>query len=306
MSDEVPQLTASESGLPAPTVTSGHVDTGVRPSRASVESQGAERGTASLVEAVGEVRGQSAGSPIGSTRPAPAPARRPSRRSGRTRRRLGGRRLPRGDPRARRHLVLACGRDDVIAVAFDSGALVRLRVEWDDDRPPDLSPFDVVDAVLAADLEQDDLAQPEAVTVEGIPATVGSLRGRRARRLLRRLVAPSAGHLLGFPGTSWPYWEFRGMRPSVALVVPTRGPLLFRRRADDSVWARFGWPRSDNWLQVEDRRAIAALWAGRRDRLSGKQLATALGFRPHYLLVVLSRPRQGYCHKVVAAFLPRP
>ena len=63
------------------------------------------------------------------------------------------------------------------------------------------------------------------------------------------------------------------MRPSVALVVPRRGPRLFRRRDDDTVWARFGWPRSDNWLPVEDRRAMAALWASRRDRLSGKDLA---------------------------------
>ena len=45
------------------------------------------------------------------------------------------------------------------------------------------------------------------------------------------------------------------------VVVPSRGPVLFRRREDDTVWARFGWPRSDNWLPVEDRRAIAALGA---------------------------------------------
>jgi hypothetical protein len=81
---------------------------------------------------------------------------------------------------------------------------------------------------------------------------------------------------------------------------------VFRRRADDSVWARFGSPRSDIWIPVEDRRAIAALWAARRDRLSGKDLDAALGFRVNYLLVTLSRPRHGHCYKTVAAFLPRP
>jgi hypothetical protein len=96
------------------------------------------------------------------------------------------------------------------------------------------------------------------------------------------------------------------MRPSVAVVVPSRGPLLFRRREDDTVWARFGWPRSDNWLPVEDRRAIEALDRSRRDRLAGKDLATALGFRPQILVVALSRPRDGHCYKTVAAFLPRP
>lgn len=209
-------------------------------------------------------------------------------------------------PGTRRFLVLACGTEDVPAIDLATGAVARLRVVWTAGRPPDLSPFDVVDAAIATDPERDDLAQPEAITVHGIPEVAGAMHGRRARTLLRKLLAPTDGHLLGFPGSSWPYWEFHGMRPSVALVAPTRGPIVFRRRADDSVWTRFGWPRSDIWLPVEDRRVIAALWAARRDRLAGKDLTRALGFRPHYLVVTVSRPRQGHCYKTVAAFLPRP
>jgi hypothetical protein len=205
-----------------------------------------------------------------------------------------------------RCLVLACGVEDTTAVDLDSGAVVRLRVEWGDEHHGGLGPFDVVDVEWAADLERDDLAQPEALTIEGRPVRVGALRGRRARRVLKRLVAPPEQHLLGFAGSAAPYWEFHGMRPSVALVVPSRGPLLFRRRSHESVWARFGWPRSDNWLPVEDRRAVAALWASRRERLSGKDLAEALGFRPHYIVVTLSRPRDGHCYKTVSALLPRP
>jgi hypothetical protein len=203
-------------------------------------------------------------------------------------------------------MVLSCSPDDTVAVDFTSGAIIRLRVTWDEGREPDFTPFEVVDAVLAGDPQRDDLAQPEAVSVEGVPQRVGELTGRKARRVLRHLVAPAEQHLLGFPGSSAPYWEFRGMRPSVALVVPTRGPLLFRRRADDSIWVRFGWPRSDNWLPVEDRRAMAALWATRRERLFGKDLAGALGFRPHFLVVALSKPVDGHCYKTVTAILPRP
>jgi hypothetical protein len=202
--------------------------------------------------------------------------------------------------------VLSSGEEDTVAVDLSTGALVRLRIEWGEDHPGDLVPFDVVDAIWADDPERDDLAQPEAVTLAGPPRTVGTLRGRKARRVLRHLVAPSDQHLLGFPGSSAPYWEFHGMRPSVALVVPARGPQLFRRQADDSVWARFGWTRSDNWLPVEDRRAVAALWTARRERVSGKELSSALGFKPHFLVVALSKPREGYCYKTVAAILPRP
>lgn len=203
-------------------------------------------------------------------------------------------------------MVLACGPEDVASVDLGSGAMVRLRVDPAEGADLSLAPFDVVDATWAANPERDDLAQPEAVSLEGVPEAVGSLHGRRARRVLRQVVAPVEQHLLGFPGASARYWEFGGMRPSLAVVVPSRGPLLFRRKSDDTVWVRFGWARADNWLPVEDRRAVAALWASRRDRLSGKDLSRALGYRPHFLVVTLSRPRDGYCYKTVTALLQRP
>jgi hypothetical protein len=203
-------------------------------------------------------------------------------------------------------MVLACSEEDIAGVDLGSGALVRLRVDPSESSGSSFAPFDVVDATWAADPERDDLAQPEAVSIDGTPKTAGALRGRQARKVLRRLVAPAEQHLLGFPGMSAPYWEFGGMRPSLALVVPSRGPILFRRSTDHSVWARFGWQRTDNWLPVEDRRAVASLWASRRNRLSGRELARELGFRPHFLVVTLSGPRDGHCYKIVAAILPRP
>jgi hypothetical protein len=237
------------------------------------------------------------------TAEAPADA---GRRRGRSAPRHGRKKTPARGAGTHRCMVLAFGTEDTTGVDLSTGAVVRLRIDWNDERGADLSPFDVIDAAWAGDPERDDLAQPEAVTVAGLPARVGTLRGRRARRVVRHLVAPEESPLLGFPGTSAPYWEFHGMRPSVALVVPRRGPVLFRRQADGTVWARFGAARSDNWLPVEDRRAMAALWASRRERLSGKDLSTALGFRPHFIVVSVSRPRDGHCYKTVAAILPRP
>jgi len=202
-------------------------------------------------------------------------------------------------------LVLSCHQEDTTGVDLASGTLVRARVTWPEDHGPDLAPFDVVEAVLAEDPERDDLAQPESVTVAGLPRHLGTLHGRQVRKLLHRLAAPVEEHVLGFPGTSAPYWEFRGFRPSLALLVPTKGPVLFRRDGDRSVWVRFGWGRSDNWLPVEDPRAVRALDVARRDRLAGKDLAAALGFKPHYLVASVSRPRAGHCYKTVRAILPR-
>lgn len=202
-------------------------------------------------------------------------------------------------------LVLACTHEDTVAVDLASGAVLRLRVDWPAGHRPDLVAFDVVEATLADDPQRDDLAQPEAASAAGLPRQVGTLRGRRVRKLLDRLEAVPDGPLLGFPGPAAPYWEFRGARPSVALIEPTRGPQLLRRRSEGSTWVRFGWDREDVWLPVEDPAAIRALDAARRDRLSGKDLAAALGFRPDYLLATVSRPRDGHCYKVLTAILPR-
>ena len=201
-------------------------------------------------------------------------------------------------------LVLTSTVEDTTVVDLATRAVMRVRVPWPDGHEPDISRFDVVEVTLADDPERDDLAQPEAQTVADLPRHVGTLRGRRLRKLLRRLVAKPDGPLLGFPGASAPYWEFRGFRPSVALIEPTRSPQLIRRHVDGTTWVRFGWDRDDVWLPVEDRNAARALDAARRERLSGKSLATALGYEPQYLLVTVSSPKDGHCYKVCAAILP--
>ena len=202
-------------------------------------------------------------------------------------------------------LVLSSTLEDTTVVDLATRTVMRVRVPWPEGHEPDISTFDVVEVTLADDPERDDLARPEATTVADLPRHVGTLRGRRLRKLLRRLVASPDGPLLGFPGPSAPCWEFRGFRPSVAIIEPTRRPQLIRRQADGTTWVRFGWDRDDVWLPVEDRNAARALDAARRERLSGKALATALGFEPQYLLVTVSPPRDGHCYKVCAAVLPR-
>jgi len=268
-----------------------------------------ERAPAELsVPGVELAEGPDVGDPDGDRR------RRGRREAGR-RRPVTGRALLRGvTPRDRslvvggarlRLLVLACTSEDTTAVDVASGALLRLRIPWPGGHEPDLAPFDVVEATLADDPERDDLAQPEAATASSLPRLVGSVRGRRARRMLARLAVSPDGPLLGFLGPSAPYWEFRGLRPSIALVHPARGPQLIRRQADGSTWVRFGWDRDDVWLPVEDGRTIRALDASRRERLAGKPLATALGFTPYYVLATVSSPRDGHCYKICTAILPR-
>ncbi len=204
-----------------------------------------------------------------------------------------------------RVLVLKSNHADTAGIDLASGTLVRLRVAWPDGHAPDLATFDIVEATLADDPERDDLAQPEGTSIVGLPRQIGTLRGRKVKKMLEALSIPPDGPLLGFLGPAAPYWEFKGHRPSIALIVPSRGPQLIRRVQDESTWIRFGWARDDVWLPLEDTHASRSLVAARRDRLSGKDLATAIGFKPKYLLATLSEPRDGYCYKICSAILPK-
>jgi hypothetical protein len=202
-------------------------------------------------------------------------------------------------------LVLGSTNESTTVVDLASQAIVRWRVPWPAGEETDLAAFDVVEGELASEIERDDLAQPEAVTLVDLPRRLGTYHGRRVRGWLEQLASPADGPLFGFRGPSAPYWEFRGERPSVALIAADRGPQLLRRPDDGSTWVRFGWFGDDVWLLCEGAHAIRTIEATRRTSLSGKDLATALGFRPTYVLTTLSRPLDGHCYKSCTGLLPR-
>jgi hypothetical protein len=202
-------------------------------------------------------------------------------------------------------LVLGSTNESTTVVDLASQAIVRWRIPWPLDIETDLAAFDVVEGQLAQNIERDDLAQPEAVTLLDLPRRLGTYRGRRVRTWLQQLASPADGPLFGFRGPSAPYWEFRGERPSVALIAADRGPQLLRRPDDGSTWVRFGWFGDDVWLLCEDAHAIRTIEATRRTSLSGKDLATALGFRRTYVLTTLSQPLDGHCYKSCTGLLPR-
>jgi len=202
-------------------------------------------------------------------------------------------------------LVLGSTNETTTVIDLGSQTIVRWRIPWPADFVTDLAAFDVVEGQLAHDIERDDLAQPEAVTLVDLPRRLGTYRGRRVRRWLEKLASPADGPLFGFRGPSAPYWEFRGERPSVALIAADRGPQLLRRNDDGSTWVRFGWFGDDVWLLCEDAHAIRTMEATRRSSLAGKDLATSLGFRPTYVLTTLSQPLDGHCYKSCTGLLPR-
>lgn len=204
-------------------------------------------------------------------------------------------------------LGIVLGSSNSITTVLDvaSKSIVRWRIPWPRDVDTDLRLFDLVEGELAFSLERDDLAQPEAINLSSLPVRLGTYRGKRLREWLEKLQTPTDGQLFGFRGPSSPYWEFRGERPSIALIVPERGPQVLRRDDDGSTWVRFGWAKEDIWLFCDDPALIRMMETTRVASLSGKDLATALGYRAQYVLAALSDPVGGHCYKVCLGILPR-
>lgn len=202
-----------------------------------------------------------------------------------------------------RLVVLAPGIEECAALDRASGAFVWIELLGAE--PHQLQRFDVVAAQLTLDDEIPDPARPEAVRLGRPLETVGRFRGRGARRFLNSLVLPPGQPFLGFPGPSTRYWSITGTSPSLALIVPDRGPQLLRRR-DGNLKARFLWGGVEHQLAVGDPQLVDAMLASGAARLSESQLESALGFRPEYLLIALTPPIDGHCYKTVAAALPKP
>lgn len=201
-------------------------------------------------------------------------------------------------------MVLGSTNESTTVMDLASHAIVRWRVPWPPGIDTDLVAFDIVEATYAPVLERNDLAQPECVNVMDLPRRIGTYRSRKVKKWLAQLVTPFDGPLLGFRGPSEPYWEFRGERPSVALIAPDQGPQLLRRHDDGSTWVRFGWYGDDIWLTCEDAHAIRTMEAMRSESVAGKELVTALGFKPAYVLVTLSNPVDGHVYKSCTGILP--
>jgi hypothetical protein len=195
-------------------------------------------------------------------------------------------------------LVLAVDADHIAGVDLASGAMVRA---WSPPSrrlaPRALEPYDVVRGTLAPDVDQvPDPTQPEAVVLASAPEQVGRLRRRRAERLLRPLVHPVGQPLLGSHGPTVPFWERRPDHPSIALVEPETQALIYAR--PERLTCRFRWrdrfvdlPFLDPW--VAETMARTGCW----------RLTSRWGER---LVVALTPPIDGHCHKVVATLLRRP
>jgi hypothetical protein len=162
--------------------------------------------------------------------------------------------------------------------------------------------FDLIRTTVWPIPEHERLEQPETV-VGTLVARIGTLSGRRVERMLLPLLHPGDQPLLGFVGPSAPFWTFDGSCPSVTIVEPQANMRV--NIGQNGVRCRFRFRGAIHDLPLEDTTLLARLdWIG-SNVLDTKHLEEVVDFRPHRLLVALTKPKLGYCQKVVAALLPK-
>lgn len=191
-------------------------------------------------------------------------------------------------------LVLAADEQHCAGVDLSTGALVRT---WSP-APPEarIRPYDVVHVTCGGDAEiVPDPAQPEAIGLAEAPAVVDRITGRRCERLIRPLLHPQNQPLLGVTATAIPFWQRSADHPSIAVVEPKGRILMVREGA--YLGCRFDWQGHERELPCVDR----AL-AGHMDRHGRTRLSAGKGDR---LVVALTAPIDGRCHKVVETLLRR-
>jgi hypothetical protein len=192
-------------------------------------------------------------------------------------------------------LILAVDRHQVAAVDLASGALVR---GWTPDLVDlRLRAYDVVAGTLDDDLDRvPDPSEPEAIGLVEAPKWIGRLAGRRVQRYLRPLVHPRDQPLLGGLAPAVAFWERKADHPSISIVEPEGTAVVARQGRWLDCW--FGWKGVTVQMPFVDARI-----SRRMARAGRLRLATGRGER---LLVALTPPIDGHCHKVVAGLLPRP
>ena len=191
-------------------------------------------------------------------------------------------------------MVLAADGGQCAGVDLDSGALVRAWCADQAERRP--RPYDIVKVTLAADVDAvPDPSEPEALVLDAAPEVVGRVGRRRAERLIKPLLHPTNQPLLGFHAPAVPFWERSADHPSIALVEP-QGPIALRREGG-FLACRFGWLGTMRELACLDRKIAAEM-----DASGTAQLSAPKGDR---LVVALTPPIDGHCHKVVETVLGR-
>ncbi len=198
-----------------------------------------------------------------------------------------------------RLLVLAADVNGCVGVDLDTGAFVRASHPAGDTLP---QPFDIVAAEIAGAVEPPDPARPEALELAEGPKPVGQIALKRAERLLAPLHHPPRLPLLGLSANAVPYWTLTGESPSVTLIEVRSDPRLR--------WGHFGpechfmWQGQPHELLLADRRLLDTFERDGMAPPTRGEVCRILGYRPHRLLVMLTAPIDGYCHKAVAALLP--
>ncbi len=200
-------------------------------------------------------------------------------------------------------VVLANYGSEIFGIDFETRAFVRFEV--DADRYPNLSfnPLALWKIKLGNQPTPADPSRPELIEVTDI-TPVGQIHKKRTiDQLGKECASPTSIPVLGFNGPSISYGQITGRSPSVTLIELTKRQAI-RKNSYGEITISFPWAQVIASLPLGNEFEREVFERAGRPLNSDKEIASALGFRPKYVVVALARPRAGYCRKMAVGLLP--
>ena len=214
--------------------------------------------------------------------------------------------------------LLLAPAPDWVVLDLASGAL--LRAPLDEREAPELfsaEPFSAFSVVVGDEVAPADPSRPEAVSLAEVTDSPAPRR-RSLRALLDQVVLPPSDQpLLGSVGPSVAYGDLEGDRPSVSLLAPDRGRVVFA--GGDELVGHFRLGSAThalpvalglvNWLQQGQLPTATGTATKRGGGTRGSKRVGPLGPAtepsiPVRAVVGFDRPRGGQVRKVLLGVVP--
>jgi|GEM_PF-6013682 hypothetical protein len=197
------------------------------------------------------------------------------------------------------NIVLLANKDkELFAIDLRSKALIRISI-------PECS-FYIKPMTLATALNLEPLKEindffPDAYEAKDVIFYNYKLPNGKAKKLIAQYLAPQNNPLFGLRGQSIKFNTMSGNYPTIAIVEPNKGPFIL---STSPIYLRFSLGVTTEVLMLANEYLTNLFNSQKIKQWNLKVLSLKLGFKPKRLLVILDRPFEGYCTKIVVGFLP--
>lgn len=195
-------------------------------------------------------------------------------------------------------IILANNSNELFAIEIATYALIRVEIPHES--------FYVKPLTFARALELEPLVElteffPDFYKASDVIFFNHRMSLTRAKRLLNTYHAPKNYPLFGIRGYSISFELLNGTHPSLAIVLPEKGPYVV---SQDPMYLQFSTGIVTEEVLLANEFLAKLIHTQKDLQIDRKSLASSLGYKPRRLLAILQRPQNGYLTKAIVGMLP--